>query len=152
VFAEAYRVLVDTRLGETHPAWPLVDPSFFPDQAALAATEQDVLSPWPGPTERTFHVRGRVWSRRLATPLDGTLTVHLARPAGITLIGDDGSAMRPDEPAWNDADVPGMRGALGGHRADYTRDGRSARRRRSGHSLSGRWFDQPSQPESRKRQ
>jgi hypothetical protein len=94
-FAEAYRVLVDTRLGETHPAWPLVDPTFFPDQAALAATEQDVLSPWAGPTERTFHVRGRLWSRRLATPLDGTLTVHLVRPAGITLIGDDGSAMRP---------------------------------------------------------
>jgi len=94
-FAEAYRVLVDTRLGETHPAWPLVDPSFFPDQKALAATEQDVISPWAGPTEHTFHVRGRAWSRRLATPLDGTLTVHPTRPSSIALIGDDGSAMRP---------------------------------------------------------
>jgi hypothetical protein len=94
-FAEAYRVLVDTRLGEEHPAWPLVDPSFFPDQAALTATEQDVLSPWTGPTERNFRVRGGMWSRRLETPLDGTLTVHLARPAEITLIGDDGTAMRP---------------------------------------------------------
>ena len=30
-FAEAYRVLVDMLLGEAHPAWPLVDPSFYPD-------------------------------------------------------------------------------------------------------------------------
>ena len=41
-FAETYRVLVDTLLGEAHPAWPLVDPSFYPDQAALDAVEQDM--------------------------------------------------------------------------------------------------------------
>jgi hypothetical protein len=94
-FAEAYRVLVDTRLGEAHPAWPLVDPSFYPDQAALDAIEQDIVSPWTGPTEHVFRTRAPVWARRVATPLDGTLTVRLAAPARLALVGDDGQAMRP---------------------------------------------------------
>jgi hypothetical protein len=94
-FAEAYRVLVDTKLGEAHPGWPLVDPSFYPDQAALDAIEQDVVSPWAIPTAHVFHTRGLVWARRVATPLDGTLTVRLTRPAALALTGDDGQAMRP---------------------------------------------------------
>jgi len=94
-FAEAYRVLVDTRLGEAHPAWPLVDPGFYPDQAAFDAVDQDIASPWSGPTEHILHGRGRVWARRVATPLDGTLTVRLTRPASLVLTGDDGQAMRP---------------------------------------------------------
>jgi hypothetical protein len=32
-FAEAYRVLVDTKMGNARPSWPLVDASFYPDQA-----------------------------------------------------------------------------------------------------------------------
>ena len=94
-FAETYRVLVDTLLGEAHPAWPLVDPSFYPDQAALDAVEQDVVSPWTGPAAHIFHARRRVWAHRVATPLDGTLTVRLTRPAELALTGDDGQAMRP---------------------------------------------------------
>jgi hypothetical protein len=94
-FAEAYRVLVDTRLAEAHPAWPLVDPSFYPDLAALEAIEQDIVSPWTGPTAHVFHARGPVWVRRVATPLDGTLTVRVAGPARLALIGADGQAMRP---------------------------------------------------------
>ena len=93
-FAEAYRVLVDTRLGETHPAWPLVDPSFYPDQAALDAVERDVVSPWSGSTAHVLHVRGRVWARRVTTPLDGTLTVRLTRPEAVVLTGADGHPMR----------------------------------------------------------
>ena len=57
-FAEAYRVLVDMKLGEAHPAWPLVDPNFYPDGPALDAVEQDIGSPWTGPTAQTFVVRG----------------------------------------------------------------------------------------------
>lgn len=93
-FAEAYRVLVDTRVGEAHPSWPLVDTSFYPDQAALDAVEQDVISPWNGPTALSFHVRGGAWERRLPTPLDGMLTVRLTGPARLTLVGDDGQPMR----------------------------------------------------------
>jgi hypothetical protein len=94
-FAEAYRVLVDIRLGEAHPVWPLVDPSFYPDQTALDAIEQDIVSPWIGPTAHHFHLQGRVWVHRVASPLDGTLTVQLAGPAQLELTGDDGQAMRP---------------------------------------------------------
>jgi hypothetical protein len=94
-FAEAYRVLVDTRLGEIDPSWPLVDRSFYPDQAALDAVAQDLASPWTGPTVHSFGVRGQVWEGRVATPLDGTLTVRLAWPARIALTGDGGQSMRP---------------------------------------------------------
>ena len=94
-FAEAYRVLVDMKLGEAHPAWPLVDPNFYPDGPALDAVEQDIGSPWTGPTAQTFVVRGPVWARRVATPLDGELTLRLNRPAALTLTGDDGQVMRP---------------------------------------------------------
>jgi hypothetical protein len=94
-FAETYRVLVDTQLGEAHPSWPLVDTSFYPDQAALDAVEQDVISPWAGPTALSFHAHGEAWEHRLATPLDGTLTVRLTGPARLALVGDDGQPMRP---------------------------------------------------------
>jgi hypothetical protein len=93
-FAEAYRVLVDTQLGEAQPSWPLVDESFYPDAAALAAVEQDVVSPWTGPTTHSFYTRGRVWQRRVATPLDGTLSVRLSSPARVTVRGD-GRLMPP---------------------------------------------------------
>jgi hypothetical protein len=94
-FAEAYRFLVDTQLGEAHPAWPLVDASFYPDQAALDAFEQDIVSPWTGTVAHSFSTRGGIWERRVATPLDGILTVRLSGPARVVLIGDDGRAMRP---------------------------------------------------------
>jgi hypothetical protein len=94
-FSEAYRVLVDTRLGETGPSWPLVDRSFYPDQAALDAVAQDIASPWTGPTVHSLGVRGQVWESPVATPLDGTLTVRLTWPARIVLTGDGGRSMRP---------------------------------------------------------
>lgn len=94
-FAEAYRVLVDTRAGESRPSWPLVDTSFYPNQAALDAVEQDIVNPWLGPTTLDFRAHGKAWEHRVATPLDGTLTVRLARPAGLALIGDDGRALPP---------------------------------------------------------
>jgi hypothetical protein len=87
-FAEAYRVLVDTQLGDTHPSWPLVDGSFYPDRAALEAVEQDVEAPWTGPTAHSFRTHGAAWKHRVATPLDGTLTVRLSSPARVRLTGN----------------------------------------------------------------
>jgi hypothetical protein len=46
-FAETYRVLV-----EGGDSWPIVDPSFRPDAAALAAARADVLDPWGGPATK----------------------------------------------------------------------------------------------------
>ena len=84
-FAEAYRVLIDTKLGQADPPWPLVDESFYPDQSQLEAVEQDVAAPWTGPTTTTFHPRlnrRSAWERRLSTPLDGTMTIRVAAPSG----------------------------------------------------------------------
>ena len=99
-FAEAYRVLVDTKLGET-PTWPLVDASFYPDRAALDAVEKDVFSPSAGPTVRLFQVRiaprgRREWSQRLSTPLDGTLRVTFPPTARafVSVVGDDERPLR----------------------------------------------------------
>ena len=85
-FAEAYRVLIDTRLGQAQPSWPLVDSSFYPDQATLDAVEQDVTAPWTGPRTHVFHVRlnrAGVWQKTLSTPLDGTATARVTAPSDL---------------------------------------------------------------------
>jgi hypothetical protein len=105
-FAEAYRVLVDTRLGNARPSWPLVDASFYPDQAGLAAVEQDVVAPWIGPTTRVFSVRiprgpRPVWTRKISTPLDGTLRIAPPPlPGALVLLGDDGRPLRATD-SWS---------------------------------------------------
>jgi len=85
-FAEAYRVLVETRAGQV-PTWDLVDGSFFPDPAALSAVDRDVARPWTAPVRtvvsRRFAARGP--SRVLVPitlPFDGTVDVELSLPAG----------------------------------------------------------------------
>jgi hypothetical protein len=86
-FAEAYRVLTEVRAGRQPDWWGIVDRLFYPNDAALAAIEQDVASPW---TENTTVVRsGRVAATgaarsrtiRVATPLDGTMRVTVRPPA-----------------------------------------------------------------------
>jgi hypothetical protein len=87
-WAEVYRLLDERRAGTTTASWPIVAPSFFPDEAALQAAERDVLTPWAkGRTlsfQRTFGRRAsRPWWIRVSTPLDGDLrlTAALARGA-----------------------------------------------------------------------
>lgn len=86
-FAEAYRVLTEVRAGRQPDWWGIVNELFFPNDAALAAIEQDVATPW---LQGTAAARsGRVGaaaalrSRTLpiATPLDGTLRVTVRPPA-----------------------------------------------------------------------
>jgi hypothetical protein len=97
-FAEAYRVLNEKRRGATAFSWPIVDGSFWPDSAALARVEDDVLRPWTAPTTRNVSARftarqTRTWSTPIATPLDGDLRVTLRVPAGsgygLTLLAAD---------------------------------------------------------------
>ena len=101
-FAEVYRVLNDRRAGVTGLAWSIVDGSFIPDDAALRAVEEDVTKPWVGATTTTVGARFRPggprrWTRAIATPLDGTLTVELRLRAGRTdrleLLGADGKVL-----------------------------------------------------------
>ncbi len=50
-WAEVYRLMDERKAGITTATWPIIAPSFYPDDQALAAAEQDVLQPWtPGRT------------------------------------------------------------------------------------------------------
>jgi hypothetical protein len=100
-FAESYRVLVETNGTGVGYDWPIVDPSFRPTPAALAAIREDILHPWTGPAETT--IRGkflrerRTWTTRVATPLDGDLRVRVTVPGGgaddVTLLSGDGQTV-----------------------------------------------------------
>jgi hypothetical protein len=78
-FAETYRVLNERKLGLTEDPWEIVSQTFYPDDAALAAVEKDVTSPWAANTSRrlTATLSSKVRARTLtvAAPLDGTITV-----------------------------------------------------------------------------
>ncbi len=98
-FAEVYRALNEAKAGATSFSWPIVDPAFYPDQAALQAAEQDVVAPWASTS--TQAVKGRFvgngrkpWILPVATELDGSLSVTLTLPRGalydLTLLSADG--------------------------------------------------------------
>src|SRR5919112_211892 len=86
-WAETYRVLNQRRLGVPESPWEIVSRSLYPSDAALAAAERDVTSPWgvdttttrAGSVTRTSRTR----TYTVATPLDGTLKVTLRSSAGL---------------------------------------------------------------------
>jgi hypothetical protein len=85
-WAETYRVLTERKAGITTSSWKIVDESFFPTSAALAAAEQDVLRPWTknrtATHRRTFGKQARKqWWIPLQTPLDGVLRLSALLPA-----------------------------------------------------------------------
>jgi hypothetical protein len=137
-FAEAYRVLNEKRSGAASFEWPLVDPSFLPDSAALARVEEDVLRPWTTPTTRTYSLRfsprtSRSWSVRLATPRDGDLRATLRLPAGaghsLTLLSADGDQVLA-RGRWAGVDSRTLGYRVCGHRSlvlRVTRNGRPGR-------------------------
>ena len=78
-FAEAYRVLVERRLGLEPSPWEIVDTAFEPDETALALIEQDAADPWLRNT--VLRLKGaKTRSFRFTTPLDGRLTITLRAP------------------------------------------------------------------------
>src|SRR5215208_6051693 len=96
-YAEAYRVLNERKLGRVETPWDIVDQLLYPDEASLAAVEQDVLNPWPGAQILRYAGTGGTRTYTLATPLDGTVratlrgkgTVEILRPSGIHLGGGE---------------------------------------------------------------
>ena len=92
-FAEDYRVLNERRAGIPESSWEVVDPSLYPDQAALDTLAQDVTDPWTGDTTTTYtgtmtaKATGRGF--RVATPYDGELhrNAHLAGEGGLRRSG-----------------------------------------------------------------
>jgi hypothetical protein len=96
-FAETYRVLTETGGAAEGFAWPIVDPSFEPDAAALAAVRADVLEPWTGPSVATIRGRfagaSRGWTRIVATPLDGDVRIRVSPADELTLAAGDGTVL-----------------------------------------------------------
>ncbi len=95
-WAEVYRLLEERKVGITTGSWQIIAPSFFPDDAALQAAEQDVLQPWTKGSiagfRKTFGKRTpKVWWIPLTTPLDGNLRITAALPRGgrheVALVG-----------------------------------------------------------------
>jgi hypothetical protein len=82
-FAESYRVLNLQKQGQTDISWDIVAPSFFPDATALTLLEQDVTTPWTGPTASRLHGSfgaGVVRTFSVKTQLDGSFTARLISP------------------------------------------------------------------------
>ena len=82
-FAESYRVLNLEKQGDTNIGWDIVDHSFFPDATALKLLEEDIASPWTGPTAAVLHGSfgaGVMRTFGVKTQLDGSFTAHLVSP------------------------------------------------------------------------
>ena len=90
IFAEDYRLLNERKLGLPVSAWEIVDESVQPDDAALAALEQDVVAPWLGQRTLTYSGSFRKGSPARArtfviqTPLDGSVEARIASPKGTS--------------------------------------------------------------------
>jgi hypothetical protein len=86
-WAETYRLLNQRRLGVPESPWEIVSQSLYPTDAALAAAQQDVTSPWNGNTTTTrsgaVTRTSRTRTYTVATPLDGTLKLTLRTSAGL---------------------------------------------------------------------
>jgi hypothetical protein len=83
-FAETYRVLNERRLGIPETPWQIVSQIMYPDATALSLLQQDVVSPWNGPTTSTrtgsVSAKTKTKSFTTATPLDGKLSVSVRAP------------------------------------------------------------------------
>ena len=91
-WAETYRVLNERKAGKAETPWEIVSQSLYPNDAALAAAEQDVTSPWAqsSPTTRTvsFTRATRVRTVTVPTPLDGTLRLNVRPSRGLRMAVD----------------------------------------------------------------
>jgi hypothetical protein len=78
-FAESYRVLNERKLGLTEDPWQIVTSDLYPDAAALAAIEQDVVTPWTANATRrvtaTLNATTRSRTISFSSPYDGDITV-----------------------------------------------------------------------------
>lgn len=128
-FAETYRVLNELRAGAASFSWELVDPSFSPDARALAAVEEDALTPWvqrPAQVVAGRFRTERTWSRSIQTPLDGDLELTLRMPlgAGHTLDLLDSRGTVVAHGLWSGSGVRTLRYRICGQRNVRVRVGR----------------------------
>lgn len=97
-FAETYRVLNERKAGRAETPWQIVSDVLYPNDAALAALEQDVTTPWQAATTTTRTARftrtARTRTYTIATQLDGSLKVTLRPSPGTRLALDVFAASR----------------------------------------------------------
>ena len=79
LFAESYRLLAEQRLGVPVSPWQIVSADLQPDATALALLEQDVREPWTTNSVTRLNGSG-TRAHRIATPLDGRMSVTLRAP------------------------------------------------------------------------
>lgn len=87
-FAESYRVLALADLGLTPSGWNIVGQSFYPDATALQLLQEDITTPWTGPTLRHIHGsfgNGTTRTIGVQTTLDGSFVAKLHAPAKARL-------------------------------------------------------------------
>ncbi|MBA2641495.1 MAG: hypothetical protein H0U82_01045 [Actinobacteria bacterium] len=85
-WAEVYRLMDERKAGVATGTWQTVAPTFYPDDAALEAAEQDVIAPWTAGEKlvvrRNLTRKGQVWWIPVSTPLDGSLSITVTVPRG----------------------------------------------------------------------
>jgi hypothetical protein len=89
-FAETYRVLNERKLGRAETPWEIVDQLLYPDDAALAAIEQDVVTPWTGVSILRYQGATKTKTLTFATPLDGTFRATVRGPYRAELLSAAG--------------------------------------------------------------
>jgi hypothetical protein len=128
-FAEAYRVLNEFKAGISSSAWSIVDPTYYPDRAALEALERDVLEPWTsGVTSRQRYRFApgakRVRTMPLATALDGDLAIVASFERGwlfdVDLLGPDGKRVLA-RALWSGASLKRLTYTICGERPLFLR-------------------------------
>jgi hypothetical protein len=91
-WAETYRVLNERKAGRPDTPWDIVSDALYPTNAALAAAEADVLSPWERATisTRSASLTRTVHRMTFAftTALDGSMTLTLRPSAGLRVSFD----------------------------------------------------------------
>jgi hypothetical protein len=128
-WAETYRLMDERKAGITSATWPIIAPSFYPNEAALLAAEQDVLQPWSA-SKTTGSVRvfgkktAKVWWIPLSTPLDGEYRINATVPSGgnheIALVAANRrTVIRRAQ--WVGQRVKRMQGSVCGQRSLFVR-------------------------------
>jgi hypothetical protein len=128
-WAETYRLMDERKNGITTATWPIVEPSFFPNEAALQAAEQDVLQPWTRPhttvSTRAFGKRTpKAWVIPLSAALDGDLRISATLPKGgmheVALVGANRRAV-VERAQWVGQRVKRLEGSICGQRSLFVR-------------------------------
>jgi hypothetical protein len=90
-FAETYRVLNERRLGLAETPWEIVNRLLYPDDAALAAVERDVTTPWTGTVILRYSGAAKTRTFAISTPLDGTIRAFVRGRYHVDLLTATGA-------------------------------------------------------------